>query len=128
MDTKEKIDVLILDDDPDLSMLMETILKFNDYNVRSCTNVPTFKKLMSQVEPTLIIMDMFLADQDGKDVCRELKADESTRLISIMMVSAHPDADRSCREAGANDFLIKPFDIDDFTAKVASYARLETQG
>lgn len=124
MEEKEKIDVLIMDDDPDLCMLMETILKFNGYNVRSCTNVPTFQKLVAGVEPTLIIMDMFLAGHDGKDVCRSLKADESTKHISIMMVSAHPDADRSCREAGANDFLIKPFDIDDFNAKVASYVSL----
>lgn len=128
METKEKIDVLIMDDDPDLCMLMETILKFSDYNVRSCTSVRSFEILVPTVEPALIIMDMMLAGKDGRDVCRSLKADEATQHINVMMVSAHPDADKSCREAGANDFLIKPFDIDDFTAKVAAFVVVEKQG
>lgn len=127
MEIKEKIDVLIMDDDPDLCMLMETILKFNDYDVRGCDNPRCFEMLLATVEPRMIIMDMLLAGNDGRDFCRQLKADEATRHIKIMMVSAHPDADKSCREAGADDFLIKPFDIDNFTAKVASFVTKEDQ-
>ena len=125
MEVKEKIDVLVMDDDQDLCMLMETILKFNDYKVRSCTNPRVFETVLSTLEPDMIIMDMLLAGKDGRDICRQLKADEATQAIKVMMVSAHPDADKSCREAGADDFLIKPFDIDDFTAKVATFISKE---
>lgn len=119
MAQKEKIDVLVMDDDQDLCMLMESILKMNSYDVRSCCNAGAFQTLLGSVEPSMIIMDMLLAGKDGRDLCRELKADAATQSIKVMMVSAHPDADQSCREAGADDFLIKPFDINDFKAKVA---------
>ncbi len=123
MGIKEKIDVLVMDDDPDLCMLMETILKFNDFQVRSCSNARIFETVLATVQPSMIIIDMLLAGIDGRDVCRQLKKNEATQDIKIMMVSAHPDADKSCRQAGADDFLIKPFDIDDFTAKVAIHVK-----
>ena len=119
MAEKEKIDVLVLDDDQDLCMLMESILKMDQYRVHSCRNAGMFETLLGSVEPTMIIMDMLLAGKDGRDLCRKLKADAATQSIIVMMVSAHPDADQSCRAAGADYFLRKPFDINDFKAKVA---------
>lgn len=127
MEGKQKIDVLVMDDDKDLCMLMETILKFNAYDVRSCTNPRVFETVLSTVQPSMIIMDMLLAGFDGRDFCRQLKKDAATQGIKVMMVSAHPDADRTCREAGADDFLIKPFDIDDFTAKVSLHVPEKNQ-
>ncbi len=121
MEVKEKIDVLVMDDDPDLCLLMETILRFNDYEVRGCNDAPNFEKMLGLLEPKIIVMDMLLSGKDGRDLCRQVKADQATQDIKIMMVSAHPDADRSCREAGADDFLRKPFEIDDFTSKVAAF-------
>lgn len=123
MEIKEKIDVLVMDDDSDLCMLMETILRFNNYRVRSCNNARVFEAVLGTVEPSMIIIDMLLAGLDGRDICRQLKKADATQHIKVMMVSAHPDADKSCREAGADDFLIKPFDLDDFTAKVAAFLK-----
>lgn len=120
---KQKIDLLIMDDDEDLCLLMETILKFSNYKVEHCSNPRLFYNILETVEPEVIIIDMLLSGQDGRDICRELKRNEQTQGIKILMVSAHPDADKTCREAGADDFLLKPFDIDDFTARVAAFVR-----
>jgi len=50
-----------------------------------------------------------------------LKADAASKDIAIIMMSAHPDAEVSCKEAGANDFLSKPFDIDHFLKKINTF-------
>jgi len=63
-------------------------------------------------------MDMLLSGTDGRDVCRRLKSDPATAQIKVVMMSAHPDADKSCREAGADDFIPKPFDMDFFISKI----------
>ncbi len=125
MEIKEKVDVLVMDDDQDLCMLMETILKFNNYKVLCCNNARAFEAVLGTVQPSMIIIDMLLAGVDGRDICRRLKKDDATKQIKVMMVSAHPDAAISCREAGADDFLTKPFDIDDFTSKVSAWVPQE---
>ena len=118
---KENVDVLIMDDDPDLCLLMETILKFNDYTIKSCSNANLFYQILETIEPNVIVMDMLLSGKDGRDICRDLKSRPAYNATKILMISAHPDADKTCREAGADGFLVKPFDIDEFTSKVASF-------
>lgn len=119
----EKIDILLLDDEPDLSMMMETILKHAGYTVKRCSKADHFQEALKAVDPTLVIMDMMLAGIDGKDLCRELKTNTNTNHIKILMISGHPDADERCRDAGADDFLSKPFDMDQFTEKIASFIK-----
>ena len=118
---REKIDILLLDDEPDLSMMMETILRHAGYTVQRCTGIQDFHLKLDTLSPTLVIMDMMLAGSDGKDLCRELKTNPHTNHIKIMMISGHPDADSVCRDAGADDFLSKPFDMDQFTNKIAGF-------
>lgn len=118
---REKIDILLLDDEPDLSVMMETILKHAGYNVQCCPDVECFHLVLTTVEPSLLIMDMMLAGTDGKDLCKELKANPETSHMKILMISGHPDADQHCRNAGADDFLSKPFDMDQFTGKIAGF-------
>jgi DNA-binding response OmpR family regulator len=55
---------------------------------------------------------------DGRDICRELKQRKNTRGIPIIMISASRDIERSAYEAGADDFLAKPFEIDDLLGKI----------
>ncbi len=120
---REKIDILLLDDEPDLAMMMETILKHDGYTVQRCASIPDFRLRLQDFSPTLVIMDMMLAGSDGKDLCRELKTNINTNHIKILMISGHADADSVCRDAGADDFLGKPFDMDQFTSKIAGFIK-----
>ena len=120
---KEPIDVLVIDDDPDLCLLMESILKFAGYNVRRCTNPLLIGSILEKTSPRMILMDMLLSGTDGRDVCRSLKQSSDYASMPIMMISAHPDAELACRDAGANDFLGKPFDMDEFLSKIEAVLR-----
>lgn len=116
---KENIDIIVVDDDPDLCLLMFSMLKFANYNVRKCDNPIILNNFLEQYNTKAIVMDMLLSGKDGRDFCRKFKTDEQTKHINIMMVSAHPDAEQTCKDAGANEFLSKPFDMDVFLEKVA---------
>lgn len=115
---KEKIDVLVLDDDPDLCMLMETMLKFAGLNVKRITNPTHLHDLLKELKPDVLLMDMLLSGVDGRDICTHLKSEGATNEMKIMMISAHPDAREKCLVAGADDFLGKPFDMDIFLGKI----------
>ena len=115
---KQEADVLLVDDDKDICIMVEAILKFAGYKVQSCSLPDQVPQLLNVSTPRLLLMDMLLSGTDGRDVCRKLKADPATSQIKIMMMSAHPDADKSCREAGADDFIPKPFDMDFFISRV----------
>ena len=98
--------------------MVEAILKFAGYKVQSCSSPDQLaRRFWITIIPRLLLMDMLLSGTDGRDVCRRLKTDPSTSHIKIIMMSAHPDADKSCREAGADDFISKPFDMDYFIGK-----------
>jgi DNA-binding response OmpR family regulator len=115
---KESIDVLVIDDDQDICIMVGAILKFAGYKVQQVSVIDKLPSIFETVEPRLILMDMLLSGNDGRDICRQLKANDEQKDITVIMMSAHPDAEKSCREAGADDFLAKPFDVDHFLGKV----------
>jgi DNA-binding response OmpR family regulator len=116
---KEEIDVLLVDDDTDICLMMESILKFSGYKVQSCSAAEQLMQVLDKIDPRLILMDMFLSGKDGRDLCKNLKSDHS-QPVKIIMMSAHPDGEITCMEAGADAFLPKPFDIDSLITKVQS--------
>jgi DNA-binding response OmpR family regulator len=63
-------------------------------------------------------MDMLLSGTNGTDLCVELKQNKSTSHIPIMMISAHPNAKEICLGAGADEFISKPFDMQDILSKI----------
>jgi DNA-binding response OmpR family regulator len=114
----QELDVLLVDDDKDICLMVEAILKFAGYRVQSCWFPDQLQQIFSTTIPRLLLMDMLLSGTDGRDVCRQVKSDPMTSQVRVIMMSAHPDADKSCREAGADDFVSKPFDMDHFISKV----------
>lgn len=112
--------ILVVDDNQDLCEMMETVLLLEGYDVVALTNPLLVHDVVNEKHPQLIVSDMLMSGVDGRVLCKNLKTDEKTRNIKIMMVSAHPDAEIRSREAGADDFLPKPFGIDEFVGKVKS--------
>lgn len=109
--------IMIADDDPGIVDAVEIILDFEGYEVSSTVNGATVLDMTSEF-PDLLLLDIWMSGSDGRDICRELKHRADTKGIPIIMISASRDIESSAFEAGADDFLAKPFEIDDLLGKI----------
>src|SRR4051812_42313461 len=103
--------ILVVDDDPDIGTMIKMILEYNGYKVMVMERADGVKEVLQQNGIRLLIMDMLLSGFNGMEICGELKKDDAVSHIPIMMISAHPNAKEICLQAGANEFISKPFDM-----------------
>jgi len=115
---KNNTTILILDDDPDICMMIKMVLEYHGFIAIDVDNEEKAFKILSSQSIDLIIMDMLLSGVDGTDVCRQIKKDPAKSSIPVVMFSAHPTARESCLAAGADDFISKPFEMNDLISKV----------
>lgn len=112
--------ILIIDDDKDIVEPMSLILESEGYMIESTTKgEQTFKKV-NTFKPDVILLDMLMSGSDGRSICKQLKQIESTKHIPIVLMSAHPGADADSKICGADDFIAKPFEIDDLLHVIQS--------
>ena len=112
--------ILVVDDDVDILDAIEWMLEDAGYLVQTADRGDYAENLpvVGANLPDLIILDVLLSGKDGRTICKLLKSEPSTRQIPIVMVSAHPSAASSARAVGADDFVAKPFDIDELLSTV----------
>lgn len=111
--------ILVADDDPAICDAVSMILQEEGYLVDTTVDGETIYKMEAEF-PDLLLLDIWMSGQDGREICKYLKKKELTSQIPIIMVSASRDIEKSAREAGADDFLEKPFKMDDLLSKIAS--------
>lgn len=114
------MEILVVDDNKDICQLIENILLSEGYDVESCFNPLQFSNIIKDNKPKLIITDLLMSGYDGRTLTKEVKGNAETEHIKIMMMSAHPDAKKLSESAGVDEFLTKPFEIDDLVNKVES--------
>jgi DNA-binding response OmpR family regulator len=112
--------VLILEDDPDILFTLGIMLEHEGYEVKKLSSG---KSIMDGTceHPDLYILDKRMPDMDGLDVCRHLRTKEDCKSIPIIIVSASPKFGPQALKAGANDFLEKPFQMQEFLALIRKY-------
>lgn len=111
--------ILILDDDLDLVTVVKTLLRKKGFEVFAFTDWQKAWEAVKSFKPNLILLDVFLSGIDGLDVCKKLKSSYFTRNIPIIMVSSYPNiAETAIYEFGADDFLAKPFEVNDMIKKI----------
>lgn len=113
--------ILVIDDDPDIGNIIRMTLEYKGFAtsiLESATNCETY---LRNNNISLIIMDLLISGNYGVDICRALKADAALSAIPVIMMSAHPDAQRLSFEAGADDFIAKPFDMAAVLDKVKTH-------
>ena len=110
--------ILVLDDDPDIGIMIKIMLEYKGYSVILTDRADKAEDIIRTNNINLLIMDMLLSGVNGTDVCTALKQNSHTASIPIMMISAHPNAQQICMDAGANDFISKPFDMQDLIARI----------
>ncbi len=116
--------VMIVDDDPDALALMERILVDEGFDLIKVSNATEVGLKAAQMAPDLILLDFLMPEINGFDVCRALRMNETTRRIPIMAVTCldkEHDIERIFA-SGADDYLAKPFKVDQFLTKVRELA------
>jgi DNA-binding response OmpR family regulator len=113
--------LLVVDDDTDILQFLQLIFEDEGYEVQTSTKGQYLEQLHNGGLPDLIFLDVFLSGRDGREIVKYLKSQEETKDIPVIMASAHPKAEPTARAAGADDFLAKPFNIDELLATVAKY-------
>jgi DNA-binding response OmpR family regulator len=118
MDNENKTRILIVDDDSGIGEMLKTLLEFYGYEVTVTEKPDETESLIAKENIDLVILDMLISGVNGTDVCARLRKNEPTANIPILMMSALHDAGKKCKKAGANDFIAKPFEMDDLKAKI----------
>ena len=113
--------ILVVDDEPDILYFLQIILQDEGYEVVTSTKGEYLEQLHNGGLPHLILVDVLLSGKDGREIVKYLKKNEETKHIPILMFSAHPSAEQTARQAGADDFIAKPFDIDLLLTKMARF-------
>jgi DNA-binding response OmpR family regulator len=120
MMTSKHKKIMIADDDPAIVDAVEMLLEFEGYEV--ITTVDGANVLdMKEDLPDLLLLDIWMSGEDGRDICKKLKQEASTKNIPVIMMSANRDIGESAMEAGADDFLAKPFEMHELLEKIAHF-------
>ena len=116
----------MIEDDPDIGLMIKMLLKYKGNSVVLLEKADEVEETLSKHKIDLIFMDMLLSGINGIDLCAKIKSNTQHKTIPLIMMSAHPDAKKICLQAGANDFIPKPFDTHDLLAKVANLMKNST--
>ncbi len=112
--------LLVLDDDQDLLDILSFILTESGYNVRALTSGENIFEEIEAYWPDLIIMDVLLNRLDGRVICKSIKENRKTSTIPVILISSTAGLTQPFDLPGApNDFIAKPFDMDDLLNRVA---------
>lgn len=120
MDYKQKI--LIVDDDPNITELISLYLNKEGYHTKFVHNGDDAVKTFQTYAPNLVILDLMLPGKDGLDVCKDIR--KISNIPIIMLTAKGETFDKIIGlELGADDYIVKPFDTKELTARVKAVLR-----
>lgn len=117
--------ILVVDDDRQLGLAVGRALRLEGHEVVLARDGETALALAKESEPDLVVLDLLLPGLDGLEVCRRLRAHGD---VPIMMLTARDEVVERVRglDSGADDYLVKPFAVDEFLARVRALLRRRT--
>lgn len=118
----KKKKVLIIEDDKATSEMLGFLASQLNLNVIGSSNVLAVKDIYS-FKPDLIILDHWLGNELGGDLCLKLKADDLTKDIPVVLISATVNLPQIAKDSCADSYLAKPFDIDDLINTIIKFLK-----
>lgn len=115
---KENGNILVVDDDSGIGEMLKVLLELNGYSVSVTEKPDEAEELIREKEIDLVLLDKLISGVNGTEVCARLKSNQATAAVPILMMSALHEAGEKCRKAGANDFIAKPFEMEDLLQKI----------
>src|SRR5437762_6543834 len=112
--------ILVVDDARENRTLIERLLTGHGYIVETAAGGEAALECIARSAPDLILLDVQMPGPDGFEVCRRVKTDPATRLIPVVLITALSDKRSRIEgiEAGAEDFIDKPFDAEELRARI----------
>jgi two-component system, OmpR family, response regulator len=123
--------VLIVDDDEELVELMADLFERDGrFDIRTANNGFEAGMLVKEFRPDLVVLDVMLPDINGKEVCQRVRSDLSLEEVRIICISGMVEQDKieELREAGANDFMHKPFSVEKLLDRACDLLEMEKVG
>ena len=119
--------VLLVDDQPQNLRLLEGILGPYGYAISAASSGDDAMRAIATEPPDLVLLDVVMPGMSGYDVCRRIRANDATKFVPIVMMTASPDQDKvAAIDSGADDFVFKPFDKQELLARIRSLLRIKS--
>jgi two-component system alkaline phosphatase synthesis response regulator PhoP len=115
--------VMIIDDEQDLKEMLSLLLESNGFKTVSASNGKDALKILKQLEqkPDLVIIDMFMPEMSGRQVCENIRKDEKLKdlKLAFLTVAAFSNYGKQMlKELNVLDYILKPYDIDDLIRRI----------
>jgi DNA-binding response OmpR family regulator len=120
---KDKVRLLLVDDDADLLFLMCYKLRREGYAVDVSHNGEEIDNIISIKHPDVILMDIHMNGISGGDICRKLKENEQTKAIPIILISSNENAGEVASLCGADGYFGKPVELSLLKEKITAVTR-----
>jgi two-component system, OmpR family, response regulator len=114
----EKINILLVDDERDFLETTEKRLARRGYEVRSAINCAEAIRIIADGWPEVVVLDVMLPDRDGIQCLKEIKQRWPAVVVILLTGHASMQAGRQCLEYGANDYCLKPIELDELIEKI----------
>lgn len=111
--------ILLVEDDYTLGSILKDQLEVNGYEVSHLMFPKKTINNLLEEKFDLVILDKLLSGIDGTDICTEIRNTNDISDIPILMMSGFDGADKDCTDAGANNFIAKPFEVESFLKSIA---------
>ena len=114
--------ILVVDDEPRMVRTLTINLRARDYDVESAADGRSALQIIAERAPDVVVLDLGLPDMEGVEVLRRIR---ETSVVPVVVLSARQDSDDKVEalDAGADDYVTKPFGMDEFLARVRAAAR-----
>jgi len=119
--------ILVVDDDKKLTLLVRGFLEKEKYQVAEAYSGRMALDAIKEAKPDLIILDIMMPEMDGIEACKRIKADKDTKMIPVIMLTSMSNVRDKVQglNAGANDYITKPFNPEELIARVKAQLRIK---
>ena len=125
--TAEKSRVLIVDDEPQITRVLKTVLTSQGYEVRTAAEGEAALANFNEWRPELVITDLYMPHMDGLELCRRIRAQSNVPII-VLSVKGEEGTKVEALDSGADDYVTKPFGTDELLARVRANLRRAAPG
>ncbi|KQS91818.1 response regulator [Chryseobacterium sp. Leaf394] len=110
--------IYLVEDDEAIREILEILLSSENYSVLSFANVLDFRRRDLTQTPDLYLFDVMLPDGSGIDLCEQIKNNSESRDTPVIIMSAHAQISNIYKSCAPDDFISKPFDIDNLLSRI----------